>query len=168
MEVSLTGSGKTVCVTGAGGFIASWIVKLLLERGYTVRGTVRNPGIRRKSCQQKYGYNRLFVWSLYTQLSCWLISRIDLIRWSEECPSERTPGGGGAAEALQSGSSWSPELEGGHWWVWWCLPHRFSRHRWSCKFLSYRYSHDRSFYSHLSRLLTLFKSTLKLHIYIRM
>lgn len=36
-------SGKTVCVTGASGFIASWLVKLLLERGYTVRGTVRNP-----------------------------------------------------------------------------------------------------------------------------
>ncbi|XP_047339768.1 cinnamoyl-CoA reductase 1-like [Impatiens glandulifera] len=35
-------SGQTVCVTGAGGFIASWIVKLLLEKGYTVRGTVRN------------------------------------------------------------------------------------------------------------------------------
>ncbi|CAL1376184.1 unnamed protein product [Linum trigynum] len=37
------GHGQTVCVTGAGGFIASWIVKLLLARGYTVRGTVRNP-----------------------------------------------------------------------------------------------------------------------------
>ncbi|KAJ4915917.1 Cinnamoyl-CoA reductase 1 [Raphanus sativus] len=35
--------GKTVCVTGAGGYIASWIVKSLLERGYTVKGTVRNP-----------------------------------------------------------------------------------------------------------------------------
>jgi len=30
-----------VCVTGAGGFIASWIVKLLLERGYTGRGGLR-------------------------------------------------------------------------------------------------------------------------------
>ncbi|PKA49411.1 Cinnamoyl-CoA reductase 1 [Apostasia shenzhenica] len=38
-----SGNGRTVCVTGAGGFIASWIVKLLLERGYTVKGTVRNP-----------------------------------------------------------------------------------------------------------------------------
>nr|ACB45309.2 cinnamoyl CoA reductase [Leucaena leucocephala] len=38
-----SGSGQTVCVTGAGGFIASWIVKLLLERDYTVRGTARNP-----------------------------------------------------------------------------------------------------------------------------
>ncbi|KAL8138599.1 hypothetical protein V2J09_004600 [Rumex salicifolius] len=33
----------TVCVTGAGGFVASWIVKLLLEKGYFVKGTVRNP-----------------------------------------------------------------------------------------------------------------------------
>lgn len=37
-------AAKVVCVTGAGGFIASWIVKLLLERGYTVRGTLRDPG----------------------------------------------------------------------------------------------------------------------------
>ncbi|XP_061342477.1 cinnamoyl-CoA reductase 1-like [Gastrolobium bilobum] len=36
-------SGQTVCVTGAGGFIASWLVKVLLEKGYTVKGTVRNP-----------------------------------------------------------------------------------------------------------------------------
>ncbi|XP_057732123.1 cinnamoyl-CoA reductase 2-like [Arachis stenosperma] len=36
-------SGQTVCVTGAGGFIASWLVKLLLEKGYTVKGTLRNP-----------------------------------------------------------------------------------------------------------------------------
>ncbi|RWW26151.1 hypothetical protein BHE74_00028549 [Ensete ventricosum] len=41
---TLAGRGQTVCVTGAGGFIASWLVKLLLARGYTVRGTVRNPG----------------------------------------------------------------------------------------------------------------------------
>ncbi|KAH7510604.1 hypothetical protein FEM48_ZijujUnG0108300 [Ziziphus jujuba var. spinosa] len=34
---------QTVCVTGAGGFVASWIVKLLLWRGYTVKGTVRSP-----------------------------------------------------------------------------------------------------------------------------
>ncbi|CAD6338989.1 unnamed protein product [Miscanthus lutarioriparius] len=38
-------AAKSVCVTGAGGFIASWLVKLLLSRGqYTVRGTVRDPG----------------------------------------------------------------------------------------------------------------------------
>ncbi|KAJ0639302.1 putative cinnamoyl-CoA reductase [Helianthus annuus] len=36
-------SNQVICVTGAGGFIASWMVKLLLEKGYIVRGTVRNP-----------------------------------------------------------------------------------------------------------------------------
>jgi nucleoside-diphosphate-sugar epimerase len=36
-------AGQTVCVTGASGFIASWLVKLLLERDYTVRGTIRSP-----------------------------------------------------------------------------------------------------------------------------
>ncbi|BAT05634.1 Os08g0441500 [Oryza sativa Japonica Group] len=39
------GNGQTVCVTGAAGYIASWLVKLLLEKGYTVKGTVRNPGM---------------------------------------------------------------------------------------------------------------------------
>nr|QFQ61502.1 dihydroflavonol 4-reductase [Dryopteris erythrosora] len=34
---------KVVCVTGASGFIASWLVKLLLERGYIVRASVRDP-----------------------------------------------------------------------------------------------------------------------------
>ncbi|KAM0909218.1 hypothetical protein ACQ4PT_014939 [Festuca glaucescens] len=32
-----------VCVTGGGGFIASWLVKLLLSRGYAVNATVRDP-----------------------------------------------------------------------------------------------------------------------------
>ena len=37
---------STVCVTGAGGFVASWLVKLLLSTGrYAVRGTVRNPSM---------------------------------------------------------------------------------------------------------------------------
>lgn len=32
-----------VCVTGAGGFIGSWLVKELLHRGYFVRGAMREP-----------------------------------------------------------------------------------------------------------------------------
>ncbi|KAI7755680.1 hypothetical protein M8C21_033564 [Ambrosia artemisiifolia] len=36
-------SKKTVvCVTGASGYIASWLVKFLLHRGYTVKATVRD------------------------------------------------------------------------------------------------------------------------------
>jgi nucleoside-diphosphate-sugar epimerase len=34
---------KPVMVTGASGYIANWIVKLLLEAGCTVHGTVRDP-----------------------------------------------------------------------------------------------------------------------------
>ncbi|KAF3327140.1 cinnamyl alcohol dehydrogenase [Carex littledalei] len=36
-------SEKLVCVTGGSGYIASWLVKLLLQRGYTVRASVRDP-----------------------------------------------------------------------------------------------------------------------------
>lgn len=31
-----------VLVTGANGFVAAWVVRTLLERGYAVRGTVRS------------------------------------------------------------------------------------------------------------------------------
>ncbi|XP_028790053.1 tetraketide alpha-pyrone reductase 1 isoform X2 [Neltuma alba] len=45
---STVGEGKVVCVTGASGYIASWLVKFLLLRGYTVKGTVRDPNDPRK------------------------------------------------------------------------------------------------------------------------
>ncbi|CAN6174817.1 unnamed protein product [Urochloa humidicola] len=37
-------ASRRVCVTGGGGYIASWLVKLLLARGYAVNATVRDPG----------------------------------------------------------------------------------------------------------------------------
>ncbi|TXG52196.1 hypothetical protein EZV62_021365 [Acer yangbiense] len=39
---------ETVCVTGASGFIGSWLIMRLLERGYTVRATVRDPDNEKK------------------------------------------------------------------------------------------------------------------------
>ncbi|KAL3537489.1 hypothetical protein ACH5RR_000855 [Cinchona calisaya] len=38
----MSGEGKVVCVTGASGYIASWLVKLLLDRCYTVKASVRD------------------------------------------------------------------------------------------------------------------------------
>ncbi|CAD6251088.1 unnamed protein product [Miscanthus lutarioriparius] len=46
---TMTGSGKVVCVTGASGYIASWVVRLLLDRGYTVRATVRDTADPKKT-----------------------------------------------------------------------------------------------------------------------
>ena len=40
-----TGIRGKVCVTGANGLVASWLVKRLLESGYHVTGTVRDPGM---------------------------------------------------------------------------------------------------------------------------
>ncbi|KAL0732544.1 hypothetical protein Bca4012_008753 [Brassica carinata] len=47
--MEMNGGGKVVCVTGASGYIASWIVKLLLLRGYTIKATVRDPKDPKKS-----------------------------------------------------------------------------------------------------------------------
>jgi anthocyanidin reductase len=35
---------KTACVTGGNGYIASALIKMLLQKGYAVKTTVRNPG----------------------------------------------------------------------------------------------------------------------------
>ncbi|XP_039684270.1 vestitone reductase-like [Medicago truncatula] len=41
------GKGR-VCVTGGTGFLGSWIIKRLLEDGYTVNATVRDDPERKK------------------------------------------------------------------------------------------------------------------------
>jgi dihydroflavonol-4-reductase len=41
------GDGKTVLVTGGSGFLAGWCIIDLLQRGYQVRTTVRNPSRER-------------------------------------------------------------------------------------------------------------------------
>ncbi|GAB4860916.1 hypothetical protein Ancab_036077 [Ancistrocladus abbreviatus] len=46
----MSGEGKVVCVTGAAGYISSWTVKLLLRRGYTIRGTLIPIAIQTFSC----------------------------------------------------------------------------------------------------------------------
>ena len=53
----MSGAEKVVCDTGASGYIASWLVKLLLQRGYTVKASVRDPS----RCSTLYFlYSRMF------------------------------------------------------------------------------------------------------------
>ena len=49
MDSEMTNS-KKVMVTGATGYIASWIVKYLLDEGYTVHAAIRNSS----SCKSPF------------------------------------------------------------------------------------------------------------------
>lgn len=60
-------SGTTVCVTGAAGFIGSWLIMRLLERGYVVRATVRDPGLCPRptpSFSKTSGFSLVTIYSL--------------------------------------------------------------------------------------------------------
>ena len=39
---------KPVLVTGANGYVASWLVKKLLDKGFNVHAAVRNPDDKEK------------------------------------------------------------------------------------------------------------------------
>ncbi|XP_057965707.1 putative anthocyanidin reductase [Malania oleifera] len=43
-ETTMMMKRRRYCVTGASGYIGSWLVKSLLDRGFLVHATVRNPG----------------------------------------------------------------------------------------------------------------------------
>ncbi|KAF5353764.1 hypothetical protein D9757_012943 [Collybiopsis confluens] len=54
--------GKQILVTGCNGFIAAWIVRLLLQKGYTVIGTVRSEdkGLKMKEILKSNGLGEGF------------------------------------------------------------------------------------------------------------
>ncbi|GKU94483.1 hypothetical protein SLEP1_g7980 [Rubroshorea leprosula] len=62
-HVIMEGKAEIVCVTGASGLIGSWLVMKLLQKGYIVRATVRDPGRAQGSRQLRRGHPRLF-WCL--------------------------------------------------------------------------------------------------------
>ncbi|KAJ6939938.1 hypothetical protein NC651_006179 [Populus alba x Populus x berolinensis] len=48
----MAGEKGRVCVTGAGGFLGSWLLKVLLSKNYLVHGTVRDPA------DEKYAHSK--------------------------------------------------------------------------------------------------------------
>jgi len=54
---ALTGTGKTVLVTGANGFVAAHVLNAFLEKGYHVRGTVRSEESAERVRQTHANYN---------------------------------------------------------------------------------------------------------------
>jgi NADP-dependent 3-hydroxy acid dehydrogenase YdfG len=62
-KMVISSKGK-VCVTGASGFVASWLIKRLLEAGYHVIGTVRDPSM----CSIFLDYDSASVHYYYSQL----------------------------------------------------------------------------------------------------
>ncbi|PNT64847.1 hypothetical protein BRADI_4g33905v3, partial [Brachypodium distachyon] len=46
-------SPRRACVTGGGSYVASWLVKLLLSRGYAVHATVRDPCDPKNACLEQ-------------------------------------------------------------------------------------------------------------------
>lgn len=73
----MTMDKKLVCVTGGNGYIASMLIKQLLQKGYTVKTTVRNPGF------QQNNFSLTFVCVMYIFLySYWLFFGVQMI-WRE-------------------------------------------------------------------------------------
>ncbi|XP_078439053.1 cinnamoyl-CoA reductase 1-like [Wolffia australiana] len=60
---------RRVCVTGAGGYVASWLVKLLLSKGFIVHGTVRDPGEKMPSNERLFKADLLDIGSLSAAIS---------------------------------------------------------------------------------------------------
>jgi uncharacterized protein YbjT (DUF2867 family) len=66
--------GSKVLVSGANGYIAAWIVRTLLERGYAVRGTVRTAEKGRHLSESFNSYGEKFevvVVEDITKVSYW-------------------------------------------------------------------------------------------------
>ena len=109
---------ERVCITGAGGYIASWVVKLLLSKGFIVHGTVREP------CDLLLSLPLLISISfLGFSCSISLIQNLHLIRWWKEQSSEKIGEGFREFETVQGrlvGLRWPLCC---HWWLHWSLPY---------------------------------------------
>jgi len=55
-------NSEMVLVTGANGYIAMWIIRTLLEKGYAVRGAVRSVEKAERLKEQFSSWGKKFEW----------------------------------------------------------------------------------------------------------
>jgi len=60
---------EKVLVTGANGFIATWLIRTLLEQGYAVRGTVRSVEKGERLQEQFSSWKGGFEWVLVPDIT---------------------------------------------------------------------------------------------------
>jgi hypothetical protein len=110
-----------VCVTGAGGFVASWLVERLLAGGrYVVHGTVRDPGTKSlTACLLAPGE---------LACSCEHLDDRSVLCEARRRRQERAPGGDGRrrgpAAPVQGRLAGLRQRGGGHRRLRWRLPRR--------------------------------------------
>ncbi|MCL7044963.1 hypothetical protein MKW94_017589 [Papaver nudicaule] len=93
---------QRVCVTGAGGFLASWVVKYLLSTGYIVHGTVRDPD------DEKYGHLK----NLENAMGNLQLFKADLLDYNSLCASMAGCSGVlHVASPVPSGAVLDPKVE---------------------------------------------------------
>ncbi|KAH9487440.1 NADPH-dependent methylglyoxal reductase GRE2 [Psilocybe cubensis] len=69
MPVVPSNSNSRVLVTGANGYVASWIVRTLLEQGYIVRGTVRSASKGKQLKEIFASYGDKFEWVVVNDIT---------------------------------------------------------------------------------------------------
>jgi len=77
---------RTACVTGGNGYIASALLKMLLEKGYAVKTTVRNPGSILPSftsvqCSERIYFHKSVRWFSFPAPECYAKLRHQRFRY---------------------------------------------------------------------------------------
>ena len=70
LEMAAENEKGRVCVTGGGGFLASWVIKLLLSKNYFVHTTVRQPG-KSFPLPSHFFFLFVFMYFFFIQLKVW-------------------------------------------------------------------------------------------------
>ena len=74
-------TSNKVLVSGANGYIAMWVVRTLLEQGYTVRGAVRSEEKGKRLREYFHPYGDKVEWVVVEDITKVRSSRVGYIRF---------------------------------------------------------------------------------------